>query len=179
MNSIPANSELVTSAIEALRQGETILRGLSDEQYTRKVPVMFNGSIGGHYRHCLDHFQSLLAAAVEGDLNYDQRERGTLIETDRAVALAATLDLLAGYEQFETSLIGRELLVTCKTSFSTAHSQSCGSLVGRELMYVVAHAVHHYAIMGAMTAIMGLSVPQGFGVAPSTLKYQERTAQAA
>ena len=54
-----ANRELIQSVIETLRQGEMLLAEITDENYTRKVPVAFNASIGGHYRHCLDHFRTL------------------------------------------------------------------------------------------------------------------------
>jgi hypothetical protein len=46
-------------------------------------------------------------------------------------------------------------------------------------MYVVAHAVHHYALIGVMAGVMGMSLPAGFGVAPSTLKHQAKTAHTA
>jgi hypothetical protein len=45
-------------------------------------------------------------------------------------------------------------------------------------MYAVAHAVHHYALIGIMGGIMGLRMPPGFGVAPSTLKHQVETSKA-
>ena len=77
------SEELIQSVIETLAQGESLLTQLSDEDYTRKVAVAFGASVGGHYRHCLDHFQNLLDSAVQGDLNYDHRERGTLVEHDR------------------------------------------------------------------------------------------------
>jgi hypothetical protein len=82
--------ELILAVIETLAQGERLLQNIDDETYTRKVPAVFNASVGGHYRHCLDHFRSLLDAAMDGDLNYDHRERGTLVEQDRCVALNAT-----------------------------------------------------------------------------------------
>jgi len=173
------NRELIQSVIEMLRQGEALLANVSDEIYTRKVPVAFNASIGGHYRHCLDHFRSLLDAATSGDLNYDRRERGTLVETDRYAALNATHDLREGYETLEPLSLDRALVVTCKTSYSTGGSQTSPSSVGREVMYSVAHAVHHYALIGIMGGIMGLKMPPGFGVAPSTLKYQQEVARAA
>jgi hypothetical protein len=66
--------------------------------------------------------------------------------------------------------------VTCKTSYRTSDSQVSPSTVGREIMYSVAHAVHHYALIGVMGAIMGIPMPAGFGVAPSTLKHQAETA---
>jgi len=73
----------------------------------------------------------------------------------------------------------RPLAVTCKTSYASDGSQVSPSTVGREIMYSVAHAVHHYALIGVMGGIMGLQMPPGFGVAPSTLKHQAGAAKAA
>ena len=171
--------ELIQSVLETLAQGESLLTQLSDEDYTRKVAVAFNASVGGHYRHCLDHFRSLMDSAVRGDLNYDRRERGTLVEHDRFAALNATRELRQRYERLEPELLLRTLSVTCKTSYATNGSQASPSTVGREIMYSVAHAVHHYALIGIMCAVMGLTMPAGFGVAPSTLKHQNEAASAA
>jgi len=174
-----SNRELIQSVIETLRQGEMLLSEISDETYTRKVTVAFNASIGGHYRHCLDHFSTLLEASAAGDLNYDHRERGTLVENDRFAALNATRELRAAYEKLNPDVLSRQLNVTCKTSYSTNGSQVSPSTVGREVMYAVAHAVHHYALLGVMAGIMDVKLPAGFGVAPSTLKHQAETANAA
>ncbi|MEI6078259.1 MAG: DinB family protein [Verrucomicrobiota bacterium] len=170
--------ELIQSVIETLSQGEILLGEITDEAYTRKVAVAFNASLGGHYRHCLDHFATLLAAAVAGDLNYDHRERGTLVENDRFAALNETRRLRAGFAELHPALLARPLNVTCKTCYATSGSQVSPSTVGREVMYAVAHAVHHYALIGIMAGIMGVKLPAGFGVAPSTLKYQAQTASA-
>lgn len=171
--------ELTQSVIEILRQGEILLAEISDENYTCKVPLAFNATIGGHYRHCLDHFRTLFKSATTGDLNYDHRERGTLVENDRFAALNATRELREAYEKLDVVFIPRLLQVTCKTSYSTSGSQVALSTVGREIMYAVAHAVHHYALIGVMGGILGLSLPAGFGVAPSTLKHQAQTARTA
>src|SRR5262245_52727489 len=175
----PESQELLQSVLETLTQGEALLAQLADEDYTRKLPVAFNASVGGHYRHCLDHFRSLLDAAIEGDLNYDHRERCMLIENDRFAALNATRDLREGYQQLDPVFLSRPLSVTCKTSYATSGSQASPSTVSREIMYSVAHAVHHYALIGVMCGVMGLKMPTGFGVAPSTLKHQTEAAKTA
>jgi hypothetical protein len=176
MNSNVASiDELIQSALETLAQGEVLLGQLSDSDYTAKLPVAFNATIGGHYRHCLDHFRSLLDAARDGDLDYDQRERGTMIEFDRFAALNATRELSEGYQRLDPICLSRALNVTCKTSYATGGSQASPSTVGREIMYSVAHAVHHYALIGFMAAVMGLALPPGFGIAPSTLKHQKKS----
>jgi hypothetical protein len=174
-----AQNELIQSVIETLNQGEALLAQMSDETYTRKLPVAFNASVGGHYRHCLDHFRSLFDAACAGDLNYDHRERGTLIENDRFAALNATRELRRSYGKLNANLLARSLVVTCKTSYSTSGSQVSPSTIGREVMYSVAHAVHHYALIGMMAGLMGVPLPAGFGVAPSTIKHQTETVRAA
>lgn len=180
MKTIPSeSSELIHSVIETLNQGEALLAQMSDETYTRKLPVAFNASVGGHYRHCLDHFRSLLDAATDGDLNYDHRERGTLIENDRFAALNATRELREDFERLDPIFLMRSLAVTCKTSYATSGSQRSPSTVGREIMYSVAHAVHHYALIGIMCGLMGVVLPAGFGVAPSTIKHQQATQRAA
>src|SRR6266404_2610803 len=127
--------DLIHSVLETLEQGEALLSRLSDEDYTRKVPIAFNASIGGHYRHCLDHFRSLLDSTPDGDLNYDHRQRGTLIENDRFAALNATRELCERYERLGSACVTRALTVTCKTSYATNGSQIAPSTVGREIMY--------------------------------------------
>src|SRR5882672_8698387 len=165
MKMSPTNNDqvLIDSVIEALLQGEVLLPEISTENYSRKVPVAFNATVGGHYRHCLDHFRSLLDSAMDGDLNYDHRERGTLVENDRFAALNATRELIEGYERLDPVYLMRSLAVTCKTSYATVGSQISTSTVGREIMYSVAHAVHHYALIGIMGATMGVPMPLGFG----------------
>ena len=180
MNSTSADSnELLRSVLQTLSQGEALLAQLSDADYTQTLPVAFNASIGGHYRHCLDHFRSLLAAAADGDLNYDHRERGTLVESDRFAALNATRELRESFERLDPICVTRTLTVTCKTSHTLAGSESATSTVAREIMYCVAHAVHHFALIGFMANVMGLSLPPQFGFAPSTIKHLAQVSQSA
>ena len=112
-------------------------------------------------------------------MNYDHRERGTLVESDRYAALNATRELREGFEGLDPVVLLRPLAVTCKTSYAAGGAQVSTSTIGREIMYSVAHAVHHYALICVMGGIMGLQLPPGFGVAPSTLKHQAEAAKGA
>jgi len=40
-------------------------------------------------------------------------------------------------------------------------------------MYAVVHAIHHYALISVMCHLLEIPLPEGFGVAPSTLKHQK------
>lgn len=173
------NRELIDGVIEVLLQGETLVTAISNENYTSPLALAFNASIGGHYRHCLDHFRNLLDSLETGELNYDSRHRGTPVETDRFAALNATRHIRERFEKLDADWLKRGLRVTCKSSYAAAGSQSAPSVAGRELMYCIAHAVHHYALIGIMGTAMGLLLPAGFGIAPSTVQHQEQTARAA
>src|SRR5207248_1017721 len=76
------------AAIAILSQGEDLLSALSSENYTRCVPLAFNACIGGHYRHCLDHFTSLLRGLDTDEVDYDHRERDARIESQPDFAFA-------------------------------------------------------------------------------------------
>ena len=45
-----------------LKQKSRVLLTLSDEDYVKNCPSIFNASIASHIRHSLNHFQSLLKA---------------------------------------------------------------------------------------------------------------------
>ena len=72
---------ILDAAVAILAQGEDLLCALSAESYTRRVPAAFNACIGGHYRHCLDHFTSLLRGLDADEVDYDHRDRDLRIES--------------------------------------------------------------------------------------------------
>jgi hypothetical protein len=164
---------------EVLRQGESLLNSLSDEEYTRRLPSVFGSTVGAHYRHCLDHFQSLLQGLDADEINYDHRERNPRIESDRTFALAETQRILRGFASIPTPYLDCPINVRSKVNYELDAAPSIGSTVGREFMYAVAHSIHHYALIAVMCGMLEVRVPQGFGVAPSTLKYHAAQPKAA
>jgi hypothetical protein len=159
---------------EVLRQGEVLLNSLTDEEYTCKLPTVFGSAVGEHYRHCLDHFQSLLHGLDSDEINYDHRERNPRVENDRNFALAETERILRGFASISTPFLDCPINVRSKVNYEVDTAPLIGSTVGRELMYAVAHAIHHYALIAVMCGLLEVPVPAGFGVAPSTLEYHAR-----
>src|ERR1041384_630635 len=90
---------ILNAAIEILLKGEDLLRTLTNESYARKVPLVFNASIGGHYRHCLDHFTSLLNGLDADEVDYDHRKRDPRLETQPEFARAITAGMRRTLEQ--------------------------------------------------------------------------------
>jgi uncharacterized damage-inducible protein DinB len=175
VNSSPLNAAVV----EVLRQGESLLRKIDHEKYTQKLGPAFNSAIGGHYRHCLDHFQSLLSGLDADEINYDLRERNPRIENDREFALAETQRILRACQSIPARFLDYPINVRSQVTYAIGESPLISSTVGRELMYAVAHTIHHYALIAVMCGLLDVPVPQGFGVAPSTLKYQTEQQKAA
>lgn len=163
---------LLDSAREVLAQGSALLLALDDVAYATKLPAAFNASIGGHMRHSLDHFRSLLDGLDAGEIDYDARTRDPRIENIRVVALVATREELRAFEMLDVAVLDRPVRVRAKVSCTAEESPVAASTVGREIMFCVAHAVHHYALIGVMAGMLDVALPEGFGVAPSTLKHQ-------
>lgn len=172
-------SPLNDAVAEVLRQGESLLRKIDSKQYTKKLRPTFNSAIGGHYRHCLDHFQSLLQGLDADEVNYDHRERNPRIENDRKFALAETQRILRACQSIPTSFLACPINVRSQVAYNSGETPLIQSTVGRELMYAVAHTIHHYALIAVMCGLLDVPVPAGFGVAPSTLKYHAEQPKAA
>ena len=110
-------SPLQDAIAEVLHQGESLLNSLSDGEYTRKLPTVFGSTVGGHYRHCLDHFQSLLQGLDADEINYDHRERNPRIENDRNFALSETQRILRGFASISTPYLDCPINVRSKVNY--------------------------------------------------------------
>jgi len=167
---------ILNAAVKILTQGEDLLRALTAESFTRKVPAVFNASIGGHYRHCLDHFTSLLLALDADEVNYDHRKRDPRIETQPDFALTLTANMRRTLEQFTPDTLCTEVKARCEVSYAHGNSPVTRSTLARELVYCIAHAIHHYALISVMARLMEVKLPEHFGVAPSTVAHHKAAA---
>jgi hypothetical protein len=165
---------IVGAAIAILAQGEDLLRALSLETYTRRVPLAFNACIGGHYRHCLDHFTSLLRALDADMVDYDHRERDVRVESQPDFALALTREMRGQLEKMPSSALEAPVQARCEVSYVRGKSPVAGSTFGREMVYAITHAIHHYALIAVMARMMEAKLPEHFGVAPSTVAHQAK-----
>lgn len=166
------NRNVLDAAVAILLQGEQLLAALTPAAYARRMPVAFNASIGGHYRHCLDHFACLLDGRETGEVDYDHRERDARVEQQPEFALERTRDLRIALERLLPATLALPVTARCEVSYARGESSVTGSSLGRELVYVIAHAIHHYALIAVMARLSGATLPENFGIAPSTVAYQ-------
>lgn len=161
---------LQDSIIETMEQGLDLLGAITDSDYTRKHPLAFHASIGGHYRHSLEHFEPLLQEDTS-IIDYDARPRDNRLETNRIHAAARTVELIAASRQL--TKFASPVHVRCRVSFSGDDSPLVSSTYEREAMYAIAHAIHHYALIAVMCNLMRVTLPESFGIAPSTVVHQK------
>jgi hypothetical protein len=167
---------ILDAAIAILEQGSDLLKSLPSESYTARLPAVFNASIGGHYRHCLDHFASVVRGLDRDVFDYDNRERDRQIETDTAHALSVTEFLSLQLRKLSPGALHLPVRTRCEVSYTHGRSPVSASSLGRELVYAIAHAIHHFALIAVMARLLGIQLPPDFGVAPSTVAHQAKEA---
>ncbi|HET6373297.1 MAG TPA: DinB family protein, partial [Candidatus Polarisedimenticolia bacterium] len=154
--------------VETLRQLETVVASLTPRQYAEPPAILSDSSIGSHVRHCLEHVEALLAAVSTGVLDYDDRRRGTEVETSRRTAIETLRSLQTRLADLKPDRLGERVVVRSLMTPAGPPIDVASSL-GRELAYVTSHTTHHNAIIGFLVRVAGGAVPDQFGYAPSTL----------
>ena len=160
--------------LDLLESCETFLGALPAAEYTRPAGVCFNGAIGMHLRHLLDHYFGFLAAMGDGlRVDYEARAREPRIEADIAFAR----ELIRDVSKRLAELDGRDLDAPMKVRLEIGDGpqQWSDSSPSRELAFLVSHTVHHCALIGVICRANGVPVPEDFGVAPSTLRHRAST----
>jgi hypothetical protein len=155
---------------------ELLIRVSPEAYIARPVPAL-SGSIGEQVRHTLDHISALLTAVPGGTLSYDRRHRGTPVENSLRAALDETLRLRELVEFSAGRPLDEPVVVTAKLAAS--EEVESWSTIGRELAFVVAHTIHHEAIIALLLAVQGVPVPRRFGYAPSTPPAEDASRHAA
>jgi hypothetical protein len=164
--------DLVVASQDVLLQALGLLFNTWDATYSRMVEAPYSASIGGHYRHILEHFQCLVRGIRSGEINYDARERNPRLETEVTYATIATCDVLRAIKNYTEKSLARPCTVVNSVSYGSGKAPIMESNIGRELAYCAAHAIHHYAIIRLLCNHLGVDVPKEFGIAPSTLKFR-------
>ena len=164
---------LVAAVEDVLLQGSMLLNALTDEEFTQTEGTGSRSTVGSHYRHVLDHFVCLLEGIKTGEVNYDHRRRNPVLEKSVTAARVATEDLIREFRGLTSETLRSNCFVMYTVGYGEDGIEKAPSNVAREVMFCVGHAIHHYAILKLLCTSLGVKLPYEFGVAPSTLKYQE------
>ena len=161
---------LIQSIKNNLSENIELLRQLTNEEFMQKNPELSNATIGEHMRHIIELFGCLLENYDYGLINYDDRKRDLLLQTDKNEAIA---------------IIEKYLLELDKPNKPLSLTHNCFSPIEllqtnyfRELIYNLEHSIHHQALIKvALYRLPHIKISDSFGIAPSTLEYRKQCAQ--
>jgi hypothetical protein len=174
----PAGSpqeRLIAHSVELLLQIVSIVR-----QYQAHFPSRYAGPVGSHLRHVIEHVEALLhaagAAATDATdaacVAYDERPRDRRLETCADEAERRLVALIHSLRQARGLDVDATVLVRVRAGVGGEQVVDVGSTIGRELVFVTSHTVHHLALLAVNGLHPGVRVPDGFGLAPATLAHQ-------
>lgn len=159
---------MVNQNIRYLEDLKAFLAGLDDALFLRQPKDhTFTGTIGSHTRHIIEFYNQLMKAENYSNINYDGRERNTLIESSIAIAIQ-NIDSVIAF--FNTSTFD------FSTNYSvTSNNTIYNSSLGRELIYLAEHTVHHLALIRMIAEADGYTfvAAEKFGIAESTQQYRQ------
>ncbi len=162
--------EVIISSVHVLRQ---LLELIPDIRliYNRPLETLHHNTIGGHYRHVIEFYQCLLHGLDKNRVNYDERPRNLLLETDQDAGKNA-LDFII--RQVNARMDNPDLVLYSLFGHPEPQVIETRTNYHRELIYNLEHAVHHMAIIriGLKEALPTLDLSHDFGVASSTIRHQ-------
>jgi hypothetical protein len=147
---------------------ETI-RLLSPSQYVQQCSNLGNNTIGQHVRHVIELFQCLESGYPDNSVNYEKRKRDVVIETNKELALQLLQDI---YLQLDRP--DKELVLHASYDEHTDEPLSIPTNYFREIAYNLEHTIHHMALIRVgIKEVSGITLPEEFGVASSTVKHRK------
>ena len=161
---------LVQIVKQNLSENIDLLQQLTNEELTLPFPELSNATIGEHMRHIIELFGCLLENYEYGLINYDDRKRDLLLQTDKNEAIK----ILEKYRS-ELDKPNKSLSLT-HNCFSDKEMVETNYF--RELLYNLEHSIHHQALIKvALYRLPQIKISDSFGIASSTLEYRKQCAQ--
>ena len=163
---------LASACFNILNQLEITIEQIQPTDFCRPAQTLSGSTVGQHLRHTLEFFQCLEKGFESGVINYDKRDHDKQIETDKHLAIA----VISRIRDFVASQVqDKHLKLEASYELLSEDCLTISTNYYRELIYNIEHAIHHMAIMkiGVREIAPYVKLPEYFGVAVSTVRYQE------
>ncbi len=156
-------------SIQILSQLMEVTQRLTPAQFARPIALLSGNSFGKHLRHVLEFYDRMIKGCEAGVINYDSRKHDTQLESDRNVAFAKMQELIRCVAQLK-----EDKTLRLEGNYGE-EKYDIQTNIYREMAYNIEHAIHHMAILRITltTEFPQVKVDKNFGVAYSTVKYQE------
>jgi uncharacterized damage-inducible protein DinB len=163
---------LIQENIRLLQQAAAVIEPMTDDCYlAEESPAV--SSVAKHFRHIFNHFEAILSADGNA-VDYETRQRGTEIETQRSAALDKIRNLIVQMEKLSTTAsdttpLSIERII--RNADGMIRTTQYPTSLARELDFVHQHTVHHYAMIALILRQYGVAVAPDFGMSPATLRF--------
>lgn len=154
-----------------LNQLEEVLVQINNDEIASPVSAFSGSSLGQHFRHSMEFIQCLMNGYQNDQVNYDLRERSVELETD----VQFIIEQIHVFNRFLASCDVKKKLELCINYDPDTDQNICiPTNLERELAYNIEHIIHHMALVkiGIKETCPNVILPPGFGIAISTIKYQ-------
>lgn len=132
----------------------------------------FADHAGPHLRHVIEHYETMLLRPLGEPLTYDRRARDRELERCPLRARARLLGLQQRLHSWTGATLATPVRVINRIGGLGEFELATQSTLGRELVYLASHAVHHFALLSAYCQQHGFAVGRHFGKAPSTVAHE-------
>ncbi len=131
--------------------------------------------VGAHLRHVIEHCEALVFPVAPGVVDYDQRPRDRELERQPTVARVRLTALKKRLLAWTDAQLAAARQVRGLGGLAGDFGFAVQSTVGRELVFVASHAIHHYALLQAHCRQHGILTGAQFGRAPATVAHERST----
>ena len=156
---------------KVVRQLTDLLKQLKPNEYCQPLAVLNGSTIGQHTRHVVEFYLCLLKGIRNGVVDYDARERNLMLENN----LDFTINSLQEIENSIEVIKNPNEPLLLSVSYYTDNQDFIETNFMREIVYLVEHSIHHYALIriGLQENFTEIIIPKNFGVAYSTINHKE------
>jgi uncharacterized damage-inducible protein DinB len=179
MTSAPPLAHLWHYNSALLLQAVDMVKRLQDQAAPTFV---YAQAVGPHVRHIIEHYEALLrhlGTPTSASVDYDARERDIAVQSQAEITKAKLRAIVVELESFsqETTWQLDTPMQTCLQIGAQGELQmTVPSSLGRELLFLSSHTVHHFALLGHYCKAAGVDLGHDFGKAPSTLAFERQAA---
>lgn len=149
---------------------KSILLQFDDTSFQQELKIISNASVGQHFRHIIEFYSCLLQAQENRCISYDDRQRNHSLENSVVENLTTLNHLKTKIEALDL-----DITIQLKQNYYGEHFM-INTTNYREIMYCFDHSIHHFALIkiAIETHFPTFKIPQNFGIASSTIAFQNQ-----
>lgn len=162
---------MIDSSIDKLSELQTLLPKLDNKNFSKRIKILGDGTLGQHIRHIIEFYICLLDGIEGSEVNYDNRNRDVNLETDVNGAWDSLYQIKLRLQKIKNN---KMMTLITNLSSDEGRREVLVSSLYRELAYCQEHCTHHQALIKVGLQELNLLhlVDPNFGVAHSTVKYR-------